>query len=132
MSLIIDNVSNKINIEKDKYIVINIPFNIINRYITNKKPNIENVNTFTIIWDNIKTKEIECKVDTVINWILMKNNLYLMYSKLFLKKCIFDKHLFLSDKNSDIFTIFKEPGTYIFTSSNIKNCNEKNIIFYVK
>jgi len=132
MSLIIDNVSKTINLEKDKYIVINIPFNILDRYITNKKPIIENVNTFTIMWDNVETKEIECKAGTVINWILIKYNLYLIYSKLFLKKCIFDKHLFLSDKNSDIFTILKEPGTYIFTSSEIKNCNKKNIIFYVK
>ena len=59
MSLIIDNVSKTINLEKDKYIVINIPFNILDRYITNKKPIIENVNTFTIMWDNVETKEIE-------------------------------------------------------------------------
>ena len=132
MSLIIDNVSKTINLEKDKYIVINIPFNILDRYITNKKPIIENVNTFTIMWDNVETKEINCKVGTVINWILIKYNLYLMYSKLFLKKCIFDKHLLISDKNNDIFTILKEPGTYIFTSSEIKDCNKKNIIFNVK
>ena len=124
-------ISKNINIKKDKYIVVNIPFNFLKKFITNTKPIINNNDTFTILWDSISSETIECKSGTIINWILLNYNLYLVYSKLFLDNCIFDDNLFISNKQNDIFTILIEPGTYIFSTTSI-DCSKKNITFIVK
>tara|TARA_A100001015_G_C15022150_1_gene728553 strand:+ start:2008 stop:2406 length:399 start_codon:yes stop_codon:yes gene_type:complete len=132
MSILLNNYSTKINLDKERYFVIHIPHNLVNRIITRQPPHIENVDTFTILWDNIESKTIECHRGTVINWILIQNNLYLMYSKLFLDHCVFDDKLFISDKSNDIFTILEEPGTYIFSTNTISNCKDKFLIFIIK
>jgi hypothetical protein len=126
MSMLSTNILKKINLEKDNFFIINIPFNLLKRYITRTKPKINNnIDTFTIYLDNIKSEIINCKIGTIINLILNKNDLYLMHSQLFFDECIFDEDLFLSNKNNDIFIILKETGTYYFSS---KNCNNKIII----
>ena len=132
MSQLLTDYSKTINLNKQNYTVINIPHNLLKRTISYQPPNLEHVDTFTIMWDNIHPQTFECKINTVINWILIKNNLSLMYSQVFLDKCLFDENLLISEKNNDIFTVLKEPGTYFFSTNTLPNCKEKYLIFIVK
>ena len=49
MSILLNNYSTKIKLDKERYIIIHIPHNLVNRIITRQPPHIENVDTFTIM-----------------------------------------------------------------------------------